>query len=288
MDAPCLHVCGDRTYALELADRLFAFDPGYDGAGGPTLRGIARLAEGTGKPLAHLAVSHGHYDHAENLPLFLEAARRRPDLFDFEVIAHANAGIVAPRLRAVAEPGRLNLPGATVELLSTPGHTARLGDLSLRFPEAGLLFAGDLVQPQGATYEACDYQTPVSNHARPDLAAASLAALRELPFERLLMGHDGVVLDRASGLNAIDVTLRTLERTDLLSARLHAAHPDLDAESLMERVFDAVAAERGMAPSAVERRKVEGHAGRVARCGEGSFYRLYDLPTIRWFVKRFR
>lgn len=283
---PRLHRAGDRTWCLELADRLVAFDPGFDGAGGSTLGNIADLAGSTGKPLALLAVSHGHYDHAENLPLFLAAARTRPDLFDFEVIAHANAGVTAPRFVPLDGDRTIALPGATLEFLDTPGHTARLGDLSIFCPEAGFLFAGDLVQPQGPAYEACDYQTPVSNHARPDLAIDSLARLAALPFPLLLMGHDGVALPRAQALQAIAVTRRTLERTGELAAEIAATRPHADAEARMERVFDALCAERGLSPQAAERRKSEGHTGRVARMGEGSFYRLYDLPSIRWFVKR--
>lgn len=281
-----LHIAGNRTYVIELARDLVAFDPGYDGRGGPTLRNVATLVEATGKPLSLLFVSHAHGDHVDNLPLFAELGQTRPERYPFALAAHPAGGTLRlPRPLAVERPTTVMVSGERFDLFPTPGHTRELDDLCLFVPRRGLLFVGDLVQPQGTTYECCTFSTPVSNHVRPDLAVPSLEALAARPFTTLLMGHDGTLLDEEAGLAAIRLTLHTLRRSEALVREFARRNRHMSVDALTEQAFDRIAAERGLTPAQVEIRKIEGHGGPCARLGSKSFYHLYDAPSIRWYAK---
>jgi len=298
---PPIHVVGNRTWAVELGSELLVMDPGFDCRGlsaaealekpTSTVARLRRLVETTGSAVGLVVLSHDHWDHSANLPAFLELQDSAG--FEFELVTSAHS----PVGRRVAVDGghgcrlidgdeTLERPGGPVVLLSTPGHTPWGDDLCVWLPEQAVLFAGDLPQPQGPAYEVCDFDSPFSNHADDRTAAATLARLDALPFDTLLLGHEGQALLGRAGHDALNLTLRVLDRTAELANRLTAENPGLPAATYIEWIFDTVAFERGFDRTRCAARKTTGHRGPCPACSTESFYWIYDCRAIESAVRR--
>lgn len=295
------HVVGARTWAVQVGGALVVMDPGEDcGSLAPaeavdspdTTPGRLRTLVGElGIPVSHLVLSHGHPDHAHNLPAFLELRRRHP-AFAFTFCASWASPFVPDAVAAgapvvtVDDETALDVPGGPIVLVPTPGHSPRGDDVAVWLPTQGALFAGDLPQPQGPTYEQCTFVTPFSNHADGETALASLDRLAGLPFITLLMGHDGVSFDRDGGLNALAVTSRVLRRERTLAQRLIRENPGQDRDTYVEWIHDTIAHERGVPNETSEERKWTSFRGPCPYRSRESFYRLFDVPSIESFVDR--
>jgi glyoxylase-like metal-dependent hydrolase (beta-lactamase superfamily II) len=297
MFEPILHPCGNRTWVLEFEHCLFVMDPGFDCEhldkinfnpdDSPTLSRICRIIETTHKPLTHLLISHHHYDHARNLPWFLAMSERHPDHFPFQIIIHENHHLKQAELLDIlyiSGDQKITIDNEELWILSVPGHTSSHDDIALWFPRESLLFAGDLIQPQGSDYSNCTFCTPVSNHKLSSLVMKSLEKVHNLPFRVLLMGHDSQIFDSLEGINAIEVTYSVLEREKELAKNLIQDFPGEEMETYAEIIFDTICRERGLSTQQAEIRKTQGHSGECQRMAPESFYHLYDLPSIRSFV----
>lgn len=296
---PWLHIVGNRTYAIEHGKGLLVMDPGFDcpdfmpadasAKRQCTLSRLIELAESKSMPITHLFLSHRHPDHAENLNAFL-TMRLNHQLFQFIVVASERSHVPAlmkssgiPTISVVGDMS-LNLPAGPVDIICTPGHSENNEDICVFFPGKRALFAGDLIQPQGKSYDNCDFDTPFSNHQDGTMALESLARLRGLNFSTLLMGHDGTVMNREEGIEAISITEKVLLRTRELTNRLISENPGQSSETYVEWVHDTIAWERGLPRERSEIRKISGHKGQTPPRHPKSFYHLYDTPSIRHFV----
>ena len=293
-------VLGNRTWALQRGSGLLIMDPGFDCSSLSLDEALQRPESTLSKTLAlvnarkprwvYLFLSHDHYDHAGNLPLFTEL-RGRHD-WNMTLLAHEK-NQSAQRAKRQGFPSHLidgdsslALEPEDVKLLATPGHNLAGDDISLWLPRSRVLFAGDLPQAQGPCYECCDFHSAFSNHQNGEQALHSLQKLHGLPFETLLMGHEGQALGKEEGKRAIKTTMVVLERTRDLAFRLVSENPRESRERYVEWIYDTISWERRMPLEQSERRKEEGHRGPCPRRDSRSFYHLYDTASIYFFVDR--
>ena len=117
-------------------------DTGTSPEQGRELRAAA--ADVTDRPLRHVVVTHGHWDHVAGLPAFA----------DLEIIGHESlvagsaAGDPVALTAPLADIGFRDLGDQAVEIAHFgPAHTP--GDLIVALPGPGIVFAGDLVETAG-------------------------------------------------------------------------------------------------------------------------------------------
>ena len=283
-----IHVVGNRTWAIEFGESLLVMDPGFEPQ--PTLENLVRLQKECALPVSHLFLSHDHSDHADNLDHFFRY--QDEGALDFVLVAHersksaARAKAQGRKCHLIGGDEIMDLTGGKVHLLSTPGHTPWGDDICVWLPSKGSLFAGDLPQPQGPSYEECTFHTAFSNHADGETVLRSLDKLLALPFEVLLMGHEGQSLAQHEGRQALEITKRVLQRTKSLAQKLMAENPQEEAATYIEWIFDTISWERGMTRDKSEGRKTQGHRGTCERLAPYCYYKLYDTHAIRFFVHR--
>ena len=283
-----IHCVGNRTWAIEFGKSLLVMDPGFEHQ--PTLNNLLELQEDSGLTVSHLFLSHDHSDHADNLDDFF--AFQDKGFLDFTLVAHENS----KSAQQAQKRGRkcllvngdriITLSGGEAHVLATPGHTPFGDDISVWIPEKRSLFAGDLPQPQGPSYEECTFHSAFSNHTDGETVLRSLDKLLQLPFDLLLMGHEGDCKESKEGHEALSITQRVLRRTKELAERLTQENPGEDFDTYVEWIFDTISWERGMAKEKSEGRKSEGHRGPCERLSPYCYYNLYDIPSIKFFVSK--
>lgn len=130
---------------------------GGDGAlvvdtGSTTDQGIevrAAVAQLTTAPLRAVVVTHAHSDHSGGLGAFADLPA-----YGHESLI-ADAGAPSRPNREVAVAAALDLGGRRVEIAHLGrGHTA--GDLMVVIPDADVILAGDLVEPDGGPWWGAD------------------------------------------------------------------------------------------------------------------------------------
>jgi glyoxylase-like metal-dependent hydrolase (beta-lactamase superfamily II) len=209
----------DLTTGLVLgSERALVIDTRGDERQGAELASSVR--EITALPLV-VAITHAHFDHCfgttafEGAPVFAQAGcgaairataeeqraewtahyRSRGDAATADALAATDPPLpdhpVSPR------PGdrhELDLGGRTVVLLHPgPGHTGQ--DLAVRVPDAGVLFAGDLLENGAPPSYGPD--------SFPDRWAAAVAALLTEGATTLVPGHgDPMTAEQASAQHA--------------------------------------------------------------------------------------
>jgi hydroxyacylglutathione hydrolase len=120
-----------------LTNTYLVGDPGGDAffvdAGGPVAP-LIEAAEREGMTPTHVLLTHHHYDHVVALPELLE---RWPDM---EVLIHPAERELVDAATGDLIPGEaLEIGGARIEVLHTPGHTAGMVALLVD----GQVFTGD-------------------------------------------------------------------------------------------------------------------------------------------------
>ncbi|MGH3431434.1 MAG: MBL fold metallo-hydrolase [Thermocrispum sp.] len=145
----------DQTLGLVLGDRrALVVDTGRDERHGAEF--AAAIRELTALPLV-VVITHAHFDHCLGTAAFAaaEVLAHERCVVDERVLAERaehypdpiDVRFVAPT-RRVREAADLDLGGRTVRVLHVGrGHTDH--DVAVHVPDAGVLFAGDLVE-QGA------------------------------------------------------------------------------------------------------------------------------------------
>jgi glyoxylase-like metal-dependent hydrolase (beta-lactamase superfamily II) len=159
---------------------------------GARIRGLAR--ELTGRDAVLVINTHYHLDHTHGNPAFAPGTRV---LSTERTLAHLKAldadfwtGEKASLLpnETFTDRQRLAVGGKTLELVHPgPGHTD--GDLVVLFLDEGVVHMGDLLF--NGHYPNIDLEAGGTVQAWP----ATLDAVLELPFERVIPGH-GATTDR--------------------------------------------------------------------------------------------
>lgn len=121
-----------------------------------------------------VVITHSHYDHVDTLPKVL-------DKFDPEIYAYEPENLPVESER-IKEGESLELSGSSFEVLHTPGH--KDDSICLYSPEEKILFAGDLLFPEGGFG-----RTDLEEGDR-DLLINSIEKIVELDVEKMYCGHD--------------------------------------------------------------------------------------------------
>lgn len=140
-------VGGDNNvYLIMGEERAVLFDSGYETD--ESVDSVLELWKEAGRPeIAAVIVSHHHGDHSAGAARLGETigAPVVSSLVEKEPIEDAAPGTLVTATVTGGEV--LDLGGATIEYVFTPGHT--YGSLSAYYREQRLLFAGDTIRNNG-------------------------------------------------------------------------------------------------------------------------------------------
>jgi len=163
--------CRQDNFGVLLHDPLTGETASIDAPDAARING--RLGQ-DGWKLTHLFVTHHHPDHVEGIPALAQAS-------SLTIIGPAaEAAKIAGLTQTVGDGDTFEFAGRTVQVISTPGHTA--GHVCFYIPDEGLLFAGDTLFALG-----CGRLFEGS----PENMFRSLSRLAELPDEtRVYCGHE--------------------------------------------------------------------------------------------------
>lgn len=119
-------------------------------------------------------LTHSHHDHVDNLP-------KITDKYSAEVYAY-NPKNLPKKASELNKEDQINLAGLDFEVIHTPGH--KDDSICLYNPEEKILFAGDLLFPEGSFG-----RTDLDEGDR-DLLIESIEKIAELDVEKMYCGHD--------------------------------------------------------------------------------------------------
>ena len=197
-----------NTYLIRLPEKNILIDPGHAAYFDHVRRGLSRLALST-EDIDLIICTHAHPDHFEAVGLFDGAST----LFSLHTAEWQLVKDMAPYLKASASidptrltpdfllnEGELQIGGMVLHVHHTPGHSP--GGITLHWPEAGVLFTGDLIFKGGL--------------GRTDLPGGDGTQLKEsirrvslLDADWLLSGHGEVI----SGAGAVKANFDQVEQT---------------------------------------------------------------------------
>ena len=165
----------------------FIVDPGDD------LDRLRRALDDSGRTLAAILLTHGHFDHtlaAEPLqkqtgaPVYVHPA-------DAQMLRDADRCAWDPTICRLplpsgavvtAYPDTLSVCGETLRVLATPGHSQ--GSVCLYEPEGGILFSGDTL------FRAGYGRTDLFGGSDADMVHSLISLLKTLPEDtRVYSGH---------------------------------------------------------------------------------------------------
>jgi glyoxylase-like metal-dependent hydrolase (beta-lactamase superfamily II) len=252
-----------NVYLVVDGGQAALIDAGYpdEGSIGPRLeylQGIAGPSAGSGQALklAHIIVTHHHIDHCGGAHTLRQATGARICLHPTEARLLSEWRAAAPQdIDIPAEPQTLaerlgawrrataqttadclvqggdtiQVGGATIEVIDTPGHT--LGSISLYLREEGVLFTGDTVLGLGTV------AIMPPPHGDMALYMQSLERLKGYRATLLCPGHGPPVRDVARKLQELIDHRRERERQIVaavgqgrgrLEALLAELYPELD------------------------------------------------------------
>lgn len=166
-------------------DAVFV-DPGGDPAE------VVNVLREQNLSLTHILVTHMHCDHiygcaalakATGAPIL--ASDMDAELWDTEVGGGGLMGLprVEPFEHKDLPPGDAEFLGQAVRVLHTPGHTP--GSLSFHFPEAGVVFAGDLL------FKRSIGRTDFPGGSHPQLLESVRREVFRLPHETVVYAGHG-------------------------------------------------------------------------------------------------
>ena len=278
----------DRTTTIEGQNSLILVEPGYDAVvsgkfAGSSVEQILQFSKKIEKPIQYIIFSHAHGDHVGNLPFYLKRLTNLKKL-----IAHENSPLLAQlqdsglvqqeQIATIDYKGeKIGLDGVPLDIVATPGHSFHQDDISLYFPRQQTLFAGDLFQPQGVSYDKGVGVSPLPFFYNGDHYLNSLNKLLEVDFQTFITGH-GEVLNQEKARNGLFVTRQCIIRMKELSSQMIAQYPKECLETICEWIYDAIVWERRFDKEKAEERK------NVPNHHRKSDYEIYDRPGLKYFV----
>lgn len=161
------------AYVLARGNTAAIVDTGVSGSAAAIGETLATLGLNY-SDVAHVILTHNHPDHAGSIGAVLAEAVNAT-----AYVGEADLDAVPGDLTAIA--GGEDIFG--FEMVATPGHTA--GHMAVFDPTAGLLVAGDALFSEGGGV----VEGPERFFADIPQSRQSIAALAELSFETLLVGH---------------------------------------------------------------------------------------------------
>ncbi len=212
---------GTNTYLIAGADGVAVIDPGPDDP-----QHVERIVAAAGGAIRWILVTHTHRDHSPASGR-LQTATGAQTLGLPAPPHDGHERDFAPD-RVLAHGERLDLGGAVLRVIHTPGHASN--HLCYLLEEERLLFSGDHIM-QGSTV--------VISPPDGDMAAylASLEALLRYDAEFIAPGHGFLMAEPPRVVDRI-VSHRLVRESKVIEALRE--RPGADAESLLSRVYDDV------------------------------------------------
>ena len=129
-----------------------------------------------------VVITHSHYDHVDNLP-------KVQDKFEPEIYSYEPENLPVDS-KKVNDGDTIKLSEVDFKVIHTPGH--RDDSICLYSPEEKLLFAGDLIFPQGSFG-----RTDLEEGDR-DLLINSIEKITELDVDKMYCGHDPAAVEKVN------------------------------------------------------------------------------------------
>ncbi|KKB38737.1 MBL fold metallo-hydrolase [Bacillus thermotolerans] len=253
-----------NSYLIGNAEESVLVDAGYDH---PSTRAELEKAvqeHGLARP-SSIIFTHHHPDH---VPGVRQLTDWQLAFYCHERDKRAISGALHPQdeLRTLADEETIQVGGADIRILHTPGHTA--GHLSLYIPSEKILIAGDNILSEGTTWIG-----PPDGNMRDYLR--SLERLKQLDLEKLGPGHGTWVTDPYERIDF--VITRRLHREEQIQQML-SEHGQLTAYDLTKYMYEGY-----IHPSVfgVAQKTTEAHLVKLMEDGavvqQGSAYSLQSI-----------
>ena len=286
----------DRTLLIPGESISILIEPGYDMIisgkfAGSSIEKALNLVEQWNKPLQYIGITHSHGDHIGNLPFYFKRLKQ-----NVQVIVSSESPLVKPpketimgvpqmpffpqaQYQPISQDCILCLDGIECQIYCTPGHSYLLEDISFFFPQNGILYLGDLLQPQGRSYEYSDGVSPVPLFWNGIEYLATLEKLMKIPFQMIITGH-GDIYSKEEGLNAIQVTYTSIQKMQFWSAQFYNENPQECLETICIQAYDQIVKERHFDINRANQRKTV-----VNKEFNKTDYECFDRPGLRYFVE---
>lgn len=177
-----------NTHLIELPTQLVAVDAQYCL---PYAQEVVDYAQGLGKPIARLYVTHEHPDHyfgssVFGAPIYALAEVKSAIEVQGDALAaqeHAQYGDFVPaqatKPEYVVEPGEQTIDGVRLDFGKVEG-TEAAAVLTIALPDQGVIITQDLVYNEVHLFVA---------ERRFDTWAAAIEQYKQLPYDTVLPGH---------------------------------------------------------------------------------------------------